>query len=268
MKTSEFDPAVAESIEAEVWYQIAVGTPEAAARALGVEAARIGGGVVTSMRNDVTNFWSKALGFGITEPITTDLIGDVIDFYRAHGDSRAGIQIAPSMLPAGWDDIVAEHGLRPGGGIIKHVGAVEALQLGSSDLRVAQVGAADADQWARVMMTAFGMPLPGLAEMTAAIATNPAFSGFAAWDDQRIVATGSLLTMGNAGSLHAGATLIEDRGRGAQSALIAARVQAAAAAGCQWVVAETAEDGPSMKNLRRAGFQPLYFRSGWVWQNT
>lgn len=130
MDVVEPSPAATEGIEAEFLYQFEAGAPEAAASALGIVTARMHGGVVLSMRNDVTQFWSKALGFGFDEPVTTKVIGDVLDFYRDNGDSRAAIQIAPSALPSDWAEIVAEHGLLQGNRTAKHVGRIDALQLG------------------------------------------------------------------------------------------------------------------------------------------
>lgn len=263
---TDLTPALAEGIEAEFLFQLEAGAPEMIAAQLGIATARMGGGVVLSMRNDVTNYWSKALGFGFTEPVTAALIEDVIGFYRANDDLLAVLQVAPSVLPADWDEIVAAHGLRADQRILKHGSRIDALQFGSSELRVDEVTPEQADEWATVMLNTFGMPLEGLAEMTAAALTNPAVRSFAAWDGDRIVATGNLLVQGEVGSLHAGATLAQYRGRGAQSALIAARAKAAAAAGCQWVVSETGESGSSVNNMRRAGMQTLYTRQNWIWE--
>ena len=266
MNTPELSPAAAEGIEAEFLFQLEAGAPEPTATQLGIATTRIGGGVALSMRNDVTDFWSKALGFGFTEPVTADLINEVIGFYRANHDPLAVIQVASSALPANWEEIVAAHGLRAGGQIHKHAGRIDTLQFGSSDLRVDEIAPEQGQEWAEVMLSSFGMPLDGLADMVAATATGSATRGFAAWDGDRIVATGNLLIQGEVASLHAGATTAEYRGRGAQSALIATRAKAAAAAGCQWVVSETAVTGPSLNNMRRAGLRTLYTRQNWIWK--
>lgn len=265
MSTPELSPSVTEGVEAEVMYQFVSGAPQAIRARLGISTTRIGGGVALSVRNDPSNYWSKALGFGFTEPVTAELIAELIDFYRANRGPLGVIQIAPSARPANWDEIVADHGLQAGGQIHKHAARIDALQHGSSDLRVDEITPEQADQWATVMLTSFGMPLEGLVEMTAATVTNPAFRGFAAWDGDRIVATGNLLIQGRVASLHAGATAPDHRGRGAQSALIAARAKAAAAAGCEWVVAETGMTGSSLNNMRRAGLHSLYTRQNWTW---
>jgi len=57
--------------------------------------------------------------------------------------------------------------------------------------------------------------------------------------------------------------------QGGQSALLAARIEAAAAAGCEVVVTETGEpvDGlanGSYRNIARAGFEPVYVRANYL----
>ena len=59
------------------------------------------------------------------------------------------------------------------------------------------------------------------------------------------------------------------RGRGAQLALIAARVEAARSAGCDWVIAEAAAgDNPSVRNQQRAGLGTCYERQHWTWRDS
>ena len=68
-----------------------------------------------------------------------------------------------------------------------------------------------------------------------------------------------------AGWLGGAATLPEFRGRGAQTAMLAARIRRAAELGCEVVVTETGEqvaDRPSRsyRNIERAGFELRYLR--------
>ncbi|GAB6903346.1 GNAT family N-acetyltransferase [Kineosporia succinea] len=265
MKHPRPAPDVLEGIEAEFMLRYQADAPPATQEQLGIRTARIGGGVALSMRHDPTHYWSKALGFA-GSPVTGELIGELVAFYRANETVRAGIQIAPSLLPEDWDDIAVAHGLKPGSGIHKLAGRIEELTFGGSDLRIAAIGTGDAHQWATVLLTGFGMPPAGLLGMAEAIASNPAFRAFGAWDGDQLVAVGNLMIQGPVASLNAGATLPAYRGRGAQSALIAARARAAADAGCQWVVSETGESGASLNNMLRAGLESVYLRRNWIWE--
>jgi GNAT superfamily N-acetyltransferase len=263
--TSPLSLAVLEGIEADFMHRYQSEAPAATRAELGISSARFGAGVALVMRDDPSTYWNKALGFD--EPVTGDLIGDVIEFYRSERAPRAGIQIAPALLPPDWDEIAAVHGLRAGGGIHKLAARIDELPPGRREVRVDEVGAEHAAEWAAIMLDAFGMPVEGgLGDMLAAVVTNPAFRAFGVWDGDRLVAVGNLLVRGPVASLNAGATTPAYRGRGAQSALIAARVEAAAAAGCEWVVAETGESGSSFNNFRRAGLRSRYLRRNWVWE--
>lgn len=271
MSLEQLTVAKAEGAEAEIMYRYVASATPSTKSELGIATTRMGGGVVLSVRNDVTGYWSKALGFGFSEPVTGALIDRVIDFYRAEGSRGAVIQIAPEVLPDDWSQICDRHGLTAGGEIHKLVGSLDALGVDANvDARVARVGAADAEAWATATLRGFGMPPEGLFDMLKASADDPDIHQFAAWVDGEIAATGNLLIHGDVGALNAAATLTAHRNRGLQTALIAARIAAAAQAGCRWIVAEADKpaDGagnPSLNNLQRAGLRPLYARRNWVW---
>lgn len=268
--TPTLPPAVAEAGEAEFMYAYQDGTPAAARTLLGIEPARIGGGVVLTMSNDTTGYWNKALGF--TEPVTGDLVDRVLDRYRSAGAPMAVLQIRPEALPADWATIAADRGIEGGGSIVKLACPIGDARVGSTKLRVGPVTEDDAQEWAGVILSTFGMPLEGLADMFAASVGNPRFRPFAAWEGDRIVAGANLYLHGDIGSLNTGATLAGHRNLGAQSALVAARIEAARAAGCRWLVSECGnpapgEHNPSLANMLRAGLVQQYIRRNWIWRN-
>jgi GNAT superfamily N-acetyltransferase len=263
--------ALAEAAEAEFMYQYESLAPQSAKATLGIAAQRIGGGVALSMRNDVTGYWSKALGFGFAQPVTADLIDQVVKFYRAQHSPGAVFQIAPTVLPADWDAICLHHDIQPDSPWVKLACPIGDVGTAKTTLRVGPVAAENANEWASVTMRGFGMPEDGLVDMMAASAGNPQFHPFAAWDGDEMVATANLFVRDSIGSLNAAATLPSHRNQGAQSALLAARAKAAADEGCHWLVAEAGkpsegEVNPSLNNLLRFGMRPLYDRQNWSWK--
>lgn len=272
VNTQTTDPTeLAETVEAEMMYDYESQAPALARKNLGIATTRMGGGVVLAARHDPYQYWNKALGFGFAEPVTQDLIDRVVDFYRRQGSPMAVIQLAPSVLPGDWDEICATHGLRAGGEWAKLSAPIEETRSESlTDLRVDRVGATDAAEWARVVTRGFGMDNEHLDAMVAQSVHNPATQPVAAWDGDRIVAGANLYVHGTAASLNSGATATAHRRRGAQSALIAARVQAARAAGATWMLGEAVVPGPgqsnpSLNNQLRAGLVVRYHRQNWVW---
>jgi GNAT superfamily N-acetyltransferase len=244
---------------------------------LGIAATEIAGGVVLAVREDPSQYWSKAYCLGLDAPITDAVIGNVLDFYRGNGNNVAVLQIAPSALPSDWAEICARHGLVAGSFWHKLAREADATDIGApaSSLRIAPVPVEHGLAWARMLMRGFGMP-EDLAPMIANVLAEPGVTGFGAYADGELVGSGMLNVVAvpggqRVGEFAAGCTLPEFQGRGAQSALIAARMRAAADAGCGLFVAETGDEQPgehntSLHNLLRLGFRVLYKRQNWVWR--
>ncbi len=266
---------LAESVETHLMFGMTTIEPSLRAR-LGITGRRFGRGVAISVRNDPSHYWSRAQGFGFDQPVTAQLIGQVVDFYREAGTASANLHLPPDVLPADWDEIRETYGLAPGGTVVKLIRDTAPVEPAKTSLRVGPVDPADeaaVRAWADVQILAFEMPDPDglLTEMLAALCDVPDFQPYAAWDGDKLVATAGLYVEGEIGECVSASTLPEYRGRGVQSALIALRVQDALEAGCQWVAAETGKpaegrQNPSLDNLRRAGFRILYDRSSWVWK--
>jgi GNAT superfamily N-acetyltransferase len=90
---------------------------------------------------------------------------------------------------------------------------------------------------------------------------HPGFDHFAAFYEAQAVATARLFTQDGLSYLNDGGTHEEFRNRGAQSALIAARIARAAEIGSSHVIVKTLGMlETSLNNLRRAGFEILYHR--------
>ena len=87
---TDISAARLEGAEAEFMYQYESMAPRSAVTSLGIVTARIGGGVVLSMRNDVTGYWNKALGFGFAGEVAQvrDGAGLVVEFDGAFARPR------------------------------------------------------------------------------------------------------------------------------------------------------------------------------------
>jgi GNAT superfamily N-acetyltransferase len=274
---TDMAPALAERSEAEAMYSFEQGASADVQTSLGMARSRIGGGVVLSMRHDPSRYWNKALGFGFDEPVTAELIREVFDFYRSQKTPMTVLQLAPSVLPEDWDEICGAENLSAGSSTVKLVCETDAALARIEEhgrpgtvLRVDPVEASQADEWGSVMMRAFEMPGEGLARMTAGSAGAPGWHPYAAWDGDELVAVGTMHVHEDAAQFFGGATLPGARRRGGQSAILAARVRAAKAAGCRWLVAETGPEAPgthnsSLHNMQRIGFSVIYERRNWIW---
>lgn len=241
-------------------------------RELGVRTTRIGGAAVLAVAHDPTHYWSKAVGLGATEPLTREIATDVVRFWERGGVALGTMPIAPAALPPDWPEIAADLGLAESSRWVKLQRDLTLPVPGPAPrtrLRVGPMSAEEHAPWVRVLMGGFGMPpvFEGLGAVT-----DPAVvRRFGAWDGPELVAAASLVVDGDTAGLFGAATLPGHRLAGAQSALIGARLQAAADAGVRWVDAETGTEtaespNSSLHNLRRAGLVGLYERPNWVWR--
>jgi GNAT superfamily N-acetyltransferase len=269
---------LAEQIEIRAYADFVTGAPAPVRESLGIGMLRVGSALALAIREDPSRFFNRAGGFGAGEPITADVLAQVRDFYREQGVPQGAFMIAPSLLPPDWASTAGKLNLTEGSRFVK-LGCDTETALTAADgvaaldpgLRVGPVESHQAREWATVMMTTFGFTTPGMIDMAASCVGKPNWHQYAVWDGERIIAVGSIFANGECADMFGGATLPEGRGRGAQSALLTARVRAAQAAGCRWLVAETgAEDAgdhnTSLHNMLRTGFELLYERTTWLWR--
>jgi len=128
-----------------------------------------------------------------------------------------------------------------------------------SDLTVERVAEDRAGDFAEVVVGGFGMPdwcLP----LAVNLVGRPGWSCYVAYDGEKPAGAGALFVHEGVGWLGLGATLPEFRGRGAQSAVLADRIEDARKQGCRQITTETGErtnDRPSnsYRNILRAGFR-------------
>jgi hypothetical protein len=135
-------------------------------------------------------------------------------------------------------------------------------------LSVAEIGPSEAEIFEQIVAGPLGVPV----EMGAGVRStvgHPGWRHYLVHDGVRPIAGAALYARGEHAWLGLCATVESDRGRGAQMALLARRLEDAAADGCAWVsadtIAETADrPNKSYRNMRRAGFSLLYERPNYL----
>jgi GNAT superfamily N-acetyltransferase len=203
--------------------------------------------------------FNRAAGLGLDAPATEQGVGEIVGFLAG---TRAYVSIAPDARPPellGWLEAC---GLVPGYAWTKLMRPVAEPPRTETALSVERVETGDAFGEA----AARGFEVPDLfRDWLARLPGRPGWHCFVAFDGNQPAGAGALYVTGTTGWLGIGATVPEHRGKGAQSAIIAKRIEAAAALGCEVVVSETGEPidgrpGPSYRNLLRAGLEPVYVR--------
>lgn len=129
--------------------------------------------------------------------------------------------------------------------------------IAETELQVRRASLRDGRALGQLVAEAFGLPREGAGLLTG-ILDRPSWHPFVAFAGDQLAAAAALFVHDDVGYLALAATAGAWRGRGAQSALIARRLEVAAALGCGWVFSETGEaiagdPQHSYGNLVRAG---------------
>jgi hypothetical protein len=256
-----------ELVEAAAFTALWQAAPERVRREHGVRARTMAGAVCTAvaivpentMINRVTG-----LGLGGTP---TDAELDEIDAFFRDAETRYAIGVSPFAAP----DLVAQleaRGFEPGYAWMKFRRGVEPPPPVETALRVEEIGAEHGDAFGSVVARGYGLP-EAAAEWLGAAAGAAGFRLFLAWAGDEPAGTGALFQADGIGWLGLAATVPEHRRKGAQGAILAARLRAAATGGLRELATETGERLPerpsnSYRNLLRFGFEEQYVRSNYL----
>ncbi len=206
-----------------------------------------------------STMFNRATGAGLGEPLSEAELDAIVTFLDG---TRFYLSIAPDARPPELPEWLEARGLVPGYAWTKFARPAADPPEARTELRVERVETGET--FAGVAARGFGMP-DIFADWLEPLPGREGWHCFVAFDGAEPAGAGALFVTGKTGWLGIAATLPEHRGKGAQSAIIAKRIEAAAALGCEVVVTETGEPvdgqpGPSYRNLLRAGLEPLYVR--------
>ncbi len=256
------DRTAIEFVERDAWVDVYRAAPEAVGSALGFGCERIDDGALLVCKTIDHIQFNRFTGLGIAAPPRPGALDAAIASFDQAG-VRNWIVHCPEDLSE-LSDLCMSRGLvahnRTWAKFLRGAEPIEA----QTSLEVREIGAADADAFGAAAAAGFGLP-PIVGQWLVAIVGRPGWRCFSAFDGRDAVASGALYSSGNAAWFGIGATRPSHRRRGAQSALLAARIRAAAQAGCTLLTTETGiphpgEAGPSFKNIQAAGFRRVYNR--------
>jgi len=260
------DVRLLELIEAEAWADIFRAAPSALAEEHGIAVLDLGAGAACIVARDVPSLMlNRVVGLGVGTPATPamlDLAGE------AFGDTRYMIPVAPQSHPAELRAWLRGRGFAAGYAWTKFERGPEPPLDVASALDVRQVGADDAGAFARALIA--GYEMPGWMEpWVAALVGRPGWSCYLALHGSKPAGAGCVYLRPPAAWLGLAGTVPELRRRGAQGAIMAARIREAVAAGCTAIGTETGErtdDRPSAsyRNILRLGFREAYVRPNLV----
>ena len=257
-----------EKVEAEGWAQRHLAVSEAFQARFGTAVKRYGGAVALRTRHADFPAINRVLALGIEQPLSIETLDRIISDYRGAGISRFLIHWTPAARPSEATAWFAARGFRALRRMAKLYRRTELNVSVPTELSVREIGPSDAEMYERIVAPGNGVP-PELAPHVCSTLGHPAWRHYMAFDGGRAIAGASLFLSDDIAWCAGSATQETDRGRGAQSLLLARRLHDAAMMKCSWMVAETLEEtategNPSLRNMRRLGFDVAYFRDSYL----
>lgn len=260
-----------ETCERDAWADLFSAAPDSFQEQYGLVSHRLGGGLLTIAAGlDVLAF-NRTFALGMSEDATERVLDEAIERYRQHRVSRFFFQVAPGSSPRQLTHWILRRGFTHYNNWVKLFRRVADPVQAETDLRVAVIDPEQAPAFGTIAAQCFDWP-GQCARWIASTVGRRGWTHWMAFDRERPVATASLFVKGEYAWPSLASTLPEARGRGAQSALMAARIAAAKRLGCRQLVVETAEETPqkqvpSFRNLRRLGFQVAYVRANYLYRH-
>jgi hypothetical protein len=268
---TEFDPAALERTEARFWREIWDEVPAALGVAKGVRRAEFGPvqATVTAAAAE-QRFLNLILGAAGADAAAEGFLEEAIDWVREQG--VRGFALLDPNLPGA---AAAERALTRAGYEREHdwmrfvrdahpprfkvSGEVEIVELDGSD---------DDAPFGQIAALGFGLPA-WAASLFAPLPALPDWRCYLALIDGEPQACAAMLLDGEVAELGVAATLEGGRRRGCQIALLARRIEDAAAAGVRTLFVETGARVPghpstSYGNILRAGFEEAYLLPGYA----
>lgn len=188
-------------------------------------------------------------------------LDEVEEFYRGRATNWEYIVSpfsAPALLPAviqrGWTEVQYENVM----GLNLEGRAAGLVRSDGTDVRL--VEESQKATWSDIAMRGFfGAEIPpACANICDIIARTDDTVAFLAYLDGQRAGAATLSVYEDTCYLGGAATLPEYRGRGAQTALLDARLNHAAKMGCDLALCECVPGSQSQRNQERAGFQVLF----------
>lgn len=210
---------------------------------------------------------TQTFGLGVFEPITESAL-EALERFFGERNSDTFHEISP-LADQSSLTLLHARGYRPcelTSVLFQPLPASISNVASDSSIVVGPIGTSERELWAQTAAQGWG----GSAELqefmlsfgSVAVGAEGAHP-FLARIDGAAVATGSLIVCGDVALLAGASTVPDARGRGAQRALLAARLQFASSVGCTTALMGAAPGSMSQRNAERSGFRIAYTRIKW-----
>lgn len=146
-----------EAAEARAWEDLYAAAPPDFARVAGIATSRVAGALVLRWAATGRRYFSRTVGLGVAEPATAGVIDEVLETFAAADIDMFLAQSLPGCAPADYEDLLRARGLEPFDAQDRIVRGAEPLEpyVGPRELRVEEVTATTADEWAAFLQRVY-----------------------------------------------------------------------------------------------------------------
>lgn len=213
---------------------------------------------------------TQGLAIGLSGPVSEAELQRLEEFL-GRGSGPVQLELVPDAVDASFVPMLEARGYRlteQQHTLIRSL-AEPLPELRPTPVVVRTITPDEAERWSRTLGQGFSgqedVP-PELAELSLPTAASPSNRCYAAFLDGEMVGAGTLGRVGRVAVLSGTGVRAPYRRRGAQGALIRARLEAARQAGAEYAACGTLPDSDSQHNMERYGFRVLYRKAVYVRQ--
>jgi GNAT superfamily N-acetyltransferase len=210
---------------------------------------------------------TQTFGLGLFAPVTAEALAAIEAFFADRGaDAQhevsplAGVEALALLVDRGYRPIELSTVLaRPLDGAIDAPAAAPGLS-------VRRCEAADRERWIAAASAGWAAAPEAagkIAGMMRVVSQNPRLANFLVEREGELIATGLLVIHEGIALLAGASTIPAQRGLGAQSLLLAARLAEARRCGCELAMMVAAPASVSQRNAERRDFRVAYTRTKW-----
>jgi hypothetical protein len=211
---------------------------------------------------------NRVIGLGVCEPATETLLDTIDAIYLGSDIAAYACEIGPGTEPSDLSSRLRSRGLVPFRKTTMLYRRAERLPSVPCGFRISRVGPERATEFADLTCGIFQFNEPFLSLLRATF-QSAAWQHWMAFEGEMPVACAMTYVEGDVAWIGWVGTLPDYRGRGAQSAMTVAQLDAIASSNCGWVTLETAtgtrnRPNPSLRNYLRLGWTAAYDRLVYV----
>lgn len=257
-----------ERAEIEAWRDTFAAASRETRDGLGLAERDFGHAFALAARGLASLLFNRVVGLGLFEPATAQVLDEIASHFAEVGEDFA-LNVSPLAEPAELARTLQARGYRTFFHHVKWVRDAAPAPAAPGTLAVERVGPERAPAFATLLVRVMARGAPLRRDWMAECVGRPQWRHYLALEGGTPIACAAMRVHEDVAWLGWGATLPEARGRGAQSALLAARIADARAAGCRLLTTETGPNDPdlnpvSWRNVQRAGFAVAYDRPSWI----